>query len=130
MLAPARRRSAITSRSASDRYRADHGGSSFVTSIMAGYSRSPPARVGTVRPYRQRVPVRRFTPTSRHASALLTPRAMSRAYSCRCRVNGAGPGTFRPAGCSCMTCSTLLGVATFAGFQVVIFTRMSPASRG
>jgi len=27
----------------------------------------------TVRPYRQRVPVRRLTPTIRHASELLTP---------------------------------------------------------
>src|SRR5215212_8070411 len=61
---------------------------------MAGYCRRVPSRAGTLRPNRQRVPVRRFTPTTRHASALLTPRATNRAYSSRCRVNGDGPRTF------------------------------------
>jgi hypothetical protein len=63
-------------------------------SIMAGYWRSVPSRAGTVRPNRHRVPVRRFTPTTRDATALLTPREVNRPYFCRCRVNGDGPGTF------------------------------------
>ena len=45
-----------------------------------------------MRPYRHRVPVRRLTPTIRHASELLTPLAINRANSWRCPVSGTGPG--------------------------------------
>ena len=45
-----------------------------------------------MRPCRQRVPVRRLTPTAPHASELLIPLAINLTNSCRCAVNGSGPG--------------------------------------
>ena len=47
------------------------------------YSSTAPEARATLRPSRQRVPVRRFTPTLRHASELLTPIEISRANSMR-----------------------------------------------
>ena len=45
-----------------------------------------------MRPYRQRVPVRRLTPTIRHPSELLTPLAINLVNSWRCPLSGTGPG--------------------------------------
>ncbi len=66
-------RSAITIRSASVRYRTDDGLDRVRKGFTGGYSSLSPALLMTVRPYRQRVPVRRFTPTIRQASELATP---------------------------------------------------------
>ena len=83
----------MRTRSSSHKYLLERTATTRGITVMAGYSRWVPSLAGTVRPYRHRVPVRRCTPTTRQASALLTPRAISRAYSSRCAVNGAGPGT-------------------------------------
>ncbi len=55
------------------RYRTDDGLDRVRKVFTGGYSSLSPALLMTVRPYRQRVPVRRFTPTIRQASELPTP---------------------------------------------------------
>jgi hypothetical protein len=53
-----------------------------------------------VRPKRQRVPVRRLTPTIRHASEFGTPRAINRTNCSRFSTCGAGPGDRCAIACS------------------------------
>ncbi len=86
---------AMTARSFSDRNRGDSTTTGLV--ITGGYSRTLPLGLGTLRPNRHRVPVRRLTPTVRHASVLLTPCAISRTNSARCCDSGSTPGQPEPA---------------------------------
>ncbi len=104
----ARRRSAITARSSSGRNRSDQ---SISTVFMPGACSSRPSRAATTHPFRQRVPVRRLTPTCRHASALATPRAISRPYCSRAYANGTAPGLFRRELLDSITTSTPCSVS-------------------
>jgi hypothetical protein len=74
---PPANRSAITTRSCSERYRGLRGRGTAI--FTGGYWTGSPAELRTVRPYRHRVPVLRLIPTIRHASELLIPCAISRA---------------------------------------------------
>jgi len=86
---PDRARRAMTARSSSDRNPRD----STTTGLMitSAYSRTENAAVGRLRPNRHRVPVRRLTPTVRHASVLLTPCAISLANHAGCSDSGSAP---------------------------------------
>ena len=66
----ARWRSAITTRSSSDRNRGEI--TRLPVLITPGYCNVRPVPLMIDRPYRQRVPVRGLIPTLRHASELLT----------------------------------------------------------
>jgi hypothetical protein len=74
--------SPIRTRSSSDRYLA-HVRFAELEVVTGAYSSTAPEARTTLRPSIQRVPVRRFTPTMRHASELLTPIDISRANSVR-----------------------------------------------
>lgn len=73
---PARSWSAIAIRSSSDKNRAEITGR-WAGAITGGVRRRQPSRSRMVRPYLQRVPVRRWLPNSRHAAELLHPFAIS-----------------------------------------------------
>ena len=92
MLEPRASPSAIAIRSSSHRKRADTGG---IGSVIAAYVRVAPVRVVTTRPYRQRWPVLRLTPTTRDAAALLMPCFIKARYCARLFVSGCAPGDFR-----------------------------------
>ncbi len=82
MVAPARSPSPIRTRSSSDKYLAHMRFAELEVATGAYSSTAPEART-TVRPSRQRVPVRLFTPTLRHASELFTPIEINRMNSVR-----------------------------------------------
>jgi len=86
---------AMTARSSADRNLGDSTTTGLL--IHGGYSRTEPAAVGTLRPNRHRVPVRRLTPTVRQASVLLIPCAISLANDARCCESGSTPGQPVPA---------------------------------
>ncbi len=82
MVAPARNPSPISTRSSTGKYLA-HAVFDEREVVTGAYPSTAPEARTTLRPSRQRVPVRPFTPTLRHASELLTPIEINRMNSMR-----------------------------------------------